>query len=88
MSDRFFPNVMPDFTEETTEQKNETTGDSLLGLLSMSYPSLSQRFKRAALDLKETVAPLSFFFFFFCIIGFFLDADQLFVELFCFVSRL
>lgn len=62
MSDRFFPNVMPDFTEETTEQKNETTGDSLLGLLSMSYPSLSQRFKRAALDLKETVTPLSFFF--------------------------
>ncbi|KAJ0112169.1 hypothetical protein Patl1_02223 [Pistacia atlantica] len=55
MSDRFFPNVMPDFAEETTEQKDDTTGESLLKLLSMPYPFLSQRFKRAALDLKETI---------------------------------
>lgn len=61
MADRYFPNVMPDFvTESTTPTQEEqvplvTTQDSLLKLLSMPYPSLSERFKRAALDLKETI---------------------------------
>ncbi|EOX99390.1 hypothetical protein QUC31_014669 [Theobroma cacao] len=54
MADRFFPNVLPDFVSETTEQKEEV-GDTLMKLLSMPYSSLSQHFKRAALDLKETV---------------------------------
>ncbi|XP_021283898.1 lanC-like protein GCL2 [Herrania umbratica] len=54
MVDRFFPNVLPDFVSETTEQKEEV-GDTLMKLLSMPYSSLSQHFKRAALDLKETV---------------------------------
>lgn len=58
MADRFFPNGMPDFVteEENPEQEQEkTSGDSLMKLLSMPYSSLSQRFQRAALDLKETV---------------------------------
>ncbi|KAK4847094.1 hypothetical protein QYF36_025467 [Acer negundo] len=54
MADRFFPNVMPDFVEETALHQDDAA-DSLLKLLSMPYPSLSQSFKRAALDLKETV---------------------------------
>ncbi|KAK3184169.1 hypothetical protein Dsin_031455 [Dipteronia sinensis] len=54
MADRFFPNVMPDFVEETALHQDDAA-DSLLNLLSMPYPSLSQSFKRAALDLKETV---------------------------------
>ncbi|KAJ9171096.1 hypothetical protein P3X46_019144 [Hevea brasiliensis] len=63
MADRFFPNVMPDFVKEeeaatSTQQPREegtTDGDSLMNLLSMPYPTLSQRFQRAALDLKETI---------------------------------
>ncbi|KDP24150.1 hypothetical protein JCGZ_25807 [Jatropha curcas] len=61
MSDRFFPNLMPDFVSEASpflapqSEKEETSGDSLMKLLSMPYPSLSQRFQRAALDLKETI---------------------------------
>lgn len=59
MADRLFPNIMPDFVAETATEEGEeetaTTGDSLLKLLSMPYAKLSQRFKRAALDLKETV---------------------------------
>ncbi|TXG55189.1 hypothetical protein EZV62_020445 [Acer yangbiense] len=54
MADRFFPNVMPDFVEETALHQDDAA-DSLLKLLSMPYPSLSQSFKRAALDLKEIV---------------------------------
>ncbi|XP_010555129.1 PREDICTED: lanC-like protein GCL2 [Tarenaya hassleriana] len=52
MADRFFDNVMPDFTRETD---TETQGDSLTKLLAMPYSSLSQQFKRSALDLKETI---------------------------------
>jgi hypothetical protein len=54
MADRFFPNVMPDFVAESTAVSAEAQ-DSLMKLLSMPYHSLSERFKRAALDLKETV---------------------------------
>lgn len=63
MADRFFPNVMPDFVPESATEIQEeaepalpASQDSLMKLLSMPYPSLSERFKRAALDLKETVS--------------------------------
>lgn len=56
MADRFFPNVLPDFVPETTQNEQQEIGDTLIKLLSMPYSSLSQHFKRTALDLKETVA--------------------------------
>ncbi|GLT29724.1 hypothetical protein SLA2020_045700 [Shorea laevis] len=56
MADRFFPNSMPDFIAEATRDSETTVGeDSLMKLLSMPYSALSQHFKRAALDLKETI---------------------------------
>ncbi|XAR55488.1 hypothetical protein NMG60_11035566 [Bertholletia excelsa] len=57
MSDRFFPNQMPDFVEEKEEEDVEIVGPdgSLLKLLSMPYSALAERFIRAGLDLKETV---------------------------------
>ncbi|TYH33712.1 hypothetical protein ES332_D13G078000v1 [Gossypium tomentosum] len=55
MADRFFPNVLPDFVPETTQNEQQEIGDTLIKLLSMPYSSLSQHFKRTALDLKETV---------------------------------
>lgn len=56
MGDRFIPNVMPDYIAETSTAR-VTTGeeDSLMNLLSIPYPSLSQLLKRTALDLKETI---------------------------------
>ncbi|PSR95323.1 LanC-like protein [Actinidia chinensis var. chinensis] len=54
MADRFFPNEMPDFVEEK-EPLTVASEDSLMKLLSMPYSSLSERLKRAGLDLKETV---------------------------------
>lgn len=68
MADRFYPNVMPDFVaenpnpsavEEEEEEEHqipqEGTNESLLKLLSTPYPTLSDKFKRAALHLKETI---------------------------------
>ncbi|WJX43752.1 LanC-like protein gcl2 [Trifolium repens] len=63
MSDRFFPNPMPEFVPETTpttqhelqEAVTVTTGDSLQKLLAMPHAPLSERLKRASLDLKETI---------------------------------
>ena len=61
MADRFFPNTMPEFVPETTpstpheRQEAVTVGDSLPKLLAMPHAPLSERLKRAALDLKETV---------------------------------
>ncbi|KAG2717294.1 hypothetical protein I3760_03G168300 [Carya illinoinensis] len=60
MGDRFFPNVMPDFIAESTTETQEqevsiAAHDSLTKLLSLPYHSLSERFKRTALDLKETI---------------------------------
>ncbi|PON43661.1 LanC-like protein [Parasponia andersonii] len=63
MADRFFPNVMLDFIAETpasspsyeSEPEAGPGTDSLMRLLSTPYPILSQHFKRAALDLKETI---------------------------------
>ncbi|KAI6697359.1 hypothetical protein NL676_017478 [Syzygium grande] len=65
MADRFFPNTMPDFVAEATSLEGGGDGatvsapgdsSSLAKLLAMPYPVLSENFKRAALDLKETVA--------------------------------
>ena len=94
MADRFFPNVMPDFVAEATAETQDEEGkepvvvtqDSLMKLLSMPYSSLSQRFKRAALDLKETVS-ISFTHYFLCLCVCMYEftysyAYQLFVDLF------
>ncbi|XP_017433840.1 lanC-like protein GCL2 [Vigna angularis] len=61
MAVRFFQNPMPEFVPEatpSTPQEQEealTVGDSLTKLLAMPYAPLSERLKRAALDLKETI---------------------------------
>lgn len=57
MADRFFPNEMPDFLPETPAEQSATerSGDSLTKLLSIPYNSVTDRLKRAALDVKETV---------------------------------
>lgn len=66
MADRFYPNVMPDFVAENPAVEEEKhpipqgTNESLLKLLSTPYNTLSEKFKRAALDLKETVTTLFF----------------------------
>ncbi|KAL6883514.1 hypothetical protein ACP4OV_010928 [Aristida adscensionis] len=51
MADRFFPNHFPDFVAEASDGD----GDRPAGLLSLPYPSLSDRFLRAALRLKDKV---------------------------------
>ncbi|CAJ1978946.1 unnamed protein product [Sphenostylis stenocarpa] len=61
MAVRFFQNPMPEFVPEatpSTPQEQEealTVGDSLPKLLAMPHAPLSERLKRAALDLKETI---------------------------------
>lgn len=64
MSNRFFPNPMPEFIPESTPSTQQelqeavtvTTGsDSLLKLLAMPHAPLSERLKHAALDIKENV---------------------------------
>jgi len=61
MAVRFFQNPMPEFVPEatpSTPQEQEealTVGDSLTKLVAMPHAPLSERLKRAALDLKETV---------------------------------
>lgn len=65
MTDRFFPNEMPDFVPEEeaggTDKQGEIrtvaqgTHESLSKLLSLPYSTLSQRLQRAAIDLKETI---------------------------------
>ncbi|KAL8243462.1 hypothetical protein R6Q59_009720 [Mikania micrantha] len=52
MADRFFPNNMPEFIEEEEPPPPEATATSLL---SLPYNSFSDRLKRAAFDLKETI---------------------------------
>ncbi|XP_022985978.1 lanC-like protein GCL2 isoform X1 [Cucurbita maxima] len=47
MGDRCFPNSMPDFVPETAA--------AVESILSMPYPIISERLKRAALDLKEAI---------------------------------
>lgn len=66
MADRCFLNEMPDFFPEIIEEEEEEEGksiqpqDSLLRLLSLPYATISQRFQKAALDLKQTVLILFF----------------------------
>ncbi|GFY80788.1 G protein coupled receptor [Actinidia rufa] len=57
MTDRFFPNEMPDFVPETPveQAESEITGDSLTKLLYLPYKTVAERLKRSALDLKQTV---------------------------------
>lgn len=56
MADRCFVNEMPDFIPETAVDKESTAGeDSLTKLLSLPYKKLSEKLKRTAFDLKETV---------------------------------
>ncbi|GAB2242539.1 hypothetical protein Droror1_Dr00019314 [Drosera rotundifolia] len=49
MSDRYFPNTMPDTGDADAD------ADSLTNLLSMDYASLSALFQQRALNIKETV---------------------------------
>lgn len=53
MADRFFPNEMPRFVAETTDQTPST--DSLSSLLSLPFQSLSQNFQASAFHLKQLV---------------------------------
>ncbi|KAJ9550181.1 hypothetical protein OSB04_014226 [Centaurea solstitialis] len=62
MTDRYFDNFMLDFVEEKAnvkgieqEEEQKEEQDPLLKLLSTPYPTLSEKLKRAALDLKETI---------------------------------
>lgn len=62
MVDRFFPNVMPDFVQEnpSTDQQvhsipQQGTEESLLRLLETPYALISEKLKRTAIDLKETI---------------------------------
>ncbi|KAK9152701.1 hypothetical protein Sjap_000181 [Stephania japonica] len=53
MSDRFFLNEFPDFVAENSE---EIVGDnSLLKLLALPYPSISEKFKGAASELTQFI---------------------------------
>lgn len=60
MADLFFPNDMPDFVQETPVKESavgssESPKDSLTRLLHLPYKTISERLKKEALDLKETV---------------------------------
>ncbi|KAM7495474.1 hypothetical protein LguiB_030083 [Lonicera macranthoides] len=62
MTERFFPNEMPDFIPESTAPlegseslSQSTVGNSLTNLLSLPYKTLSQRLKLSALHFKQTV---------------------------------
>ncbi|RRT52276.1 hypothetical protein B296_00040612 [Ensete ventricosum] len=52
MADRYFPNEMPDFVEE---QEGAVAQSTLHSLLCLPYTKLTDKFLRAALDLKEKV---------------------------------
>lgn len=53
MADRFFPNDLPNFVAEDPDGDDPPAG--LRGLLSLPYPSLSDRLLRAGLQLKDKV---------------------------------
>ncbi|KAL3509404.1 hypothetical protein ACH5RR_028805 [Cinchona calisaya] len=65
MADRYFPNIMPDFMQEDPSIEHYQDGQkipeqgtegSLLRLLATPYSAtVSEKLKRAALDLKETI---------------------------------
>jgi len=56
------PEFVPEATPSTPQEQEEalTVGDSLPKLLAMPHAPLSERLKRAALDLKETVPNKSY----------------------------
>lgn len=58
----FVPEATPSTPREHEEALTVNVGDSLPKLLAMPHSPLSERLKRAALDLKETV-PIPFIFF-------------------------
>ncbi|KAL2986504.1 hypothetical protein AAZX31_12G210500 [Glycine max] len=53
MADRFFPNELPRFVAETTDQT--PSPDSLTALLSLPYQTLSTKFQASAFHLKQSV---------------------------------
>ncbi|KAI3504475.1 hypothetical protein L1887_25973 [Cichorium endivia] len=55
MADRFFPNEMPEFIKEEDPPPPETTRNPLTKTLSLPYNTFSDKLKRAAFDLKETI---------------------------------
>ncbi|KAI3427545.1 uncharacterized protein J3R85_009373 [Psidium guajava] len=58
MADRYFPNPMPDFVPEASGEDAvvaERAKDSLSNLLYLPHATLSEKLKRSALDLKDTV---------------------------------
>lgn len=59
MADRYFPNEMPDNIPETpaieSAAATAAASDSLTKLLHLPYKALSERLKKASLDLKDTV---------------------------------
>ncbi|KAK3427028.1 hypothetical protein EUGRSUZ_F03336 [Eucalyptus grandis] len=58
MADRYFPNPMPDFVPEASAEDAaaERAKDPLSKLLYLPHAALSEKLKKAALDLKDTVA--------------------------------
>jgi hypothetical protein len=80
MADRFFPNDLPPFMEETTLEEATSsqtpTPHSLTSLLSLPYTTLTSKLQVSALHLKQSVIPkiIIFIFFFFGVfrfVGFF-----------------
>uniref|UniRef100_A0A0V0I1N9 Putative lanC-like protein GCL2-like n=1 Tax=Solanum chacoense TaxID=4108 RepID=A0A0V0I1N9_SOLCH len=57
MADRFFPNTLPSFVDETTIEESFLEGakDPLLELLYLPYGTVCEKLKRVAFDLKETI---------------------------------
>ncbi|CAI9088548.1 OLC1v1022898C1 [Oldenlandia corymbosa var. corymbosa] len=59
MADRYFPNELPDYKSDAKTMEEESASreakDSLTKLLRLPYPSLSERLKIAALDIKKKV---------------------------------
>uniref|UniRef100_M1AX99 Abscisic acid ABA receptor n=1 Tax=Solanum tuberosum TaxID=4113 RepID=M1AX99_SOLTU len=57
MADRFFPNTMPSFVDETTIEESFLEGakEPLLELLYLPYGTVCEKLKRVAFDLKETI---------------------------------
>lgn len=73
MAERYFDNEMPNFTPENAAVA-ASEQDSLAKLLSLPYNTLADKFKTAALHLKQLVLLIycSIVSYFFC------SADQLF----------
>ncbi|KVH99114.1 LanC-like protein, eukaryotic, partial [Cynara cardunculus var. scolymus] len=55
MADRFFPNELPEFIKEDDPPPPETTTNTLLKTLSLPHNTFSDKLKRTAFVLKETI---------------------------------